>query len=328
MACTQTMGTTRAVTGLLRLAALLVGDKEEEGLVARALTQLAVAYPGTTWVLLEQAPGARMRAHVHGRVARSNVESLAAGAGMSGPVDLDTDQEAMFSFGLDPIWSAWPSDSDECRLALAAWTDPGSQEPREAELATAIHLIACALLGARELAELRTQNTLDALTGVLNRRATMDVVARERQRAQRHGHPVSVLFVDVDAFKQINDRFGHATGDRALVVLADTLTRAVRASDAVGRVGGDEFLIVLPHTDLEAAGHLAGRIESMVAATPVTTDSVTLPLRVTIGASSTSELRDADIIDLADRRMLHQKTTPSRSAQVSQPHPGWRRVGT
>jgi diguanylate cyclase (GGDEF)-like protein len=113
----------------------------------------------------------------------------------------------------------------------------------------------------QELAELADT---DGLTGCLNHRAFHQHLAVEIERAIRDDRPLCLIVVDVDDFKQINDTYGHPSGDGALVAVADALRAEVRATDVVGRVGGDEFAIVLPGTPLAGAETHARRISRML----------------------------------------------------------------
>jgi diguanylate cyclase (GGDEF)-like protein len=112
----------------------------------------------------------------------------------------------------------------------------------------------------RLVAELRLAASTDPLTGLLNRRAFGERCVRELARARRTGEPFAALLVDVDDFKQINDREGHAAGDAALVGLASELSGALREIDTVARIGGDEFAVLLPGTGTEAARATAERL--------------------------------------------------------------------
>lgn len=101
----------------------------------------------------------------------------------------------------------------------------------------------------------------DSLTGTYNRRALAEFGIREIARARRHGTPLSVILIDIDNFKRINDELGHAAGDLALVETVRRLKKNLRSEDCLGRMGGEEFLILLPDTNIEQAQVLANRIQ-------------------------------------------------------------------
>ncbi len=109
-------------------------------------------------------------------------------------------------------------------------------------------------------AALHEQATRDALTHLWNRRAILEILNRELARSLREGSPLGIVLGDVDRFKSINDEFGHIVGDTVLRKVAVQMAASVRQYDAVGRYGGDEFLIVLPGCDLAAAESLAERV--------------------------------------------------------------------
>jgi diguanylate cyclase (GGDEF)-like protein len=102
---------------------------------------------------------------------------------------------------------------------------------------------------------------LDQLTGIYNRRSGEQRLAQEISRAERHGRPLTVLLMDIDSLKQVNDKYGHAAGDTALKGFADRLQRAIRGSDLAVRLGGDEFMALLPECRVEEVHHVLGRIE-------------------------------------------------------------------
>lgn len=93
----------------------------------------------------------------------------------------------------------------------------------------------------------------DYLTGVINQRGFYEALSRERERASRLKLPLTLAYVDLDDFKQINDRYDHIMGDKVLAAIGQTLRRSIRNTDLAGRLGGDEFCILLPHTDSEGA---------------------------------------------------------------------------
>jgi two-component system, cell cycle response regulator len=108
----------------------------------------------------------------------------------------------------------------------------------------------------------------DALTGLLNRRAILSHLAGMVSGARRHGHPLSVAMIDLDGFKAINDAYGHATGDEVLVAAVRAMRARLRAEDHLGRLGGEEFLVILPDTRGDAAATVAEKLREEVAAAP------------------------------------------------------------
>ncbi len=107
-------------------------------------------------------------------------------------------------------------------------------------------------------------STTDSLTGLLNRRALNDMLGHEINRAGRYDTDLSLIICDVDLFKQINDSYGHTAGDRALIVVSETLRQTLRKADILGRYGGDEFMIILPETSLAGAQSLAEKVRAAV----------------------------------------------------------------
>ncbi|HTU31484.1 MAG TPA: sensor domain-containing diguanylate cyclase [Solirubrobacteraceae bacterium] len=125
-------------------------------------------------------------------------------------------------------------------------------------------LAAIAYVNSMQREQLRTQALTDALTGLYNRRHFESTLQVALEDGRRHGHPTSVAFFDIDAFKSINDRFGHACGDDALCAFALALRAHTRAGDIPCRTGGEEFCVVLPRTDLTQATSLARRINAAI----------------------------------------------------------------
>ncbi len=126
--------------------------------------------------------------------------------------------------------------------------------------------VAMAVANAQLHESARTQAITDPLTGLFNRRYMTHRLEMEWSRAKRFGHALSILMIDVDHFKEYNDRNGHLYGDRALQALAEILISNVRQVDTVARYGGEEFIILLPHTPLEGAINVAEKLRAAVAA--------------------------------------------------------------
>ena len=123
----------------------------------------------------------------------------------------------------------------------------------------------------------------DELTGLANRRATIAALEREVARSRRTRQPLALMMVDVDHFKQVNDRHGHLAGDAVLRSICGTLVQRVRAQDTVGRYGGEEFLVVLPDTPRAGAARLAQELCAAVQATPCPWNGKTIAVTVSIG---------------------------------------------
>lgn len=121
-----------------------------------------------------------------------------------------------------------------------------------------VGLVSAAL--RRQAREIFRQAQTDPLTGLNNRRALRQALDREVSRAARYAHPCAVLVLEIDRFKQVNDRFGHLQGDDVLRKVAATLRGSCRATDVLARFGGDEFVVVMPHTSLEEARRVGERI--------------------------------------------------------------------
>ncbi len=157
------------------------------------------------------------------------------------------------------------------------------------------------------MARLRTQSEVDPLTGALNRRGLRRALDREIEQSRRSGASLALLLVNIDHFKEINDRFGHLIGDDVLRALADTLTEVVRAGDVVARLGGDEFVVVLPDASADASAEVADRIREQVATIPVADSD----RRVTLSIGTVIEQAGGRgvemLLDAADREMYRDK---------------------
>ncbi|HSR72083.1 MAG TPA: GGDEF domain-containing protein [Kiloniellales bacterium] len=148
----------------------------------------------------------------------------------------------------------------------------------------------------------------DPLAPVLNRRAFVAGLSRMLAFAERYRQPGSVLYFDIDNMKKINDSAGHAAGDAVLRKVAEILLREVRASDLVGRLGGDEFGVILPQTEPEAAAAKAGALARAIADEPAQLDGRPLPVAISYGIYTFAggETVD-DALAAADRAMYDRK---------------------
>lgn len=138
----------------------------------------------------------------------------------------------------------------------------------------------------RDLDAAKRDSLIDPLLNVWNRRAIIDIMKREEELALRQGTGLSILMVDADNFKRINDVYGHAAGDKILATIADTIRFALRSYDSIGRYGGEEFLVVLPHAGSEDGFKLAERLRSEVSRQRIMVDAETIRCTVSIGIAS------------------------------------------
>ena len=152
----------------------------------------------------------------------------------------------------------------------------------------------------------RHLSRIDPLTKIENRRAFFEAVSRAKNFSERNGVPLSIAYLDVDGFKQLNDRFGHRTGDKILTAAADAIRKALRPTDLVARIGGDEFAVLLPATDKGDAAQVLSRVH--VEIDRVMHESE-WPATVSIGAESFSPPFGAipEMLQAADAAMYAVK---------------------
>lgn len=147
--------------------------------------------------------------------------------------------------------------------------------------------------------KLRLQSTTDELTGILNRRAFLEQFKTAFGLAQRHQEDFSLLLFDIDNFKQVNDQYGHQVGDRVIIAFTQNIQQIIRDEDILGRVGGEEFYLVLPKTSGSEAKVVAERIRNSIESQVIITDNHSLSVTTSIGIAS---LLVEDSVDLIQQR--------------------------
>ncbi|HYO95731.1 MAG TPA: diguanylate cyclase [Polyangiaceae bacterium] len=174
------------------------------------------------------------------------------------------------------------------------------------------------LVAARE--SLRYEAMHDALTGLLNRRAILEQLEREQQRCVRHAASVAVLMVDLDHFKGVNDTYGHGAGDAVLREATQRMKACVRAYDCIGRVGGEEFLCVLPECTAATALRVAERLGTSMQQTLIAVGGGEIPVSVSVGVACSEQLpgvTSEQLIRAADVALQRAKRAGGARASVA-----------
>jgi diguanylate cyclase (GGDEF)-like protein len=182
-----------------------------------------------------------------------------------------------------------------------------SQISRMILLMTASLMSMVVVIRTRELLRLSTR---DPLTGLFNRGHFHERVTAEVSRARRSGLPLTVAMVDVDHFKSLNDRYGHAAGDQVLRVIANTLSSSFRKTDIVGRYGGEEFVIAMPETNPAAGGQKLEAFRQLIAATAIQTNdgnAVNVTISGGLAGFPQDGSHDEDLLAVADARLFEAK---------------------
>jgi diguanylate cyclase (GGDEF)-like protein len=237
--------------------------------------------------------------------------------------ELVDDARRTATYGVDP---ARLESFIATRIALVRAGDP---TPRDLLTSDGRHIRSqCAVLpnGGRMLTytdvtdlirhaeKLEKLATVDSLTGLWNRRQFLTLAEAEWSRFQRYHRPLAMLMLDIDHFKSVNDRFGHANGDAALIEVAKRCADGRRDSDIIGRIGGEEFAVMLPETDVAQALIVAERIRQWVESHPITLNNTKVPLTISIGiASAGVSMSGIDALMRASDAALYKAKSQGRN---------------
>jgi two-component system, cell cycle response regulator len=171
------------------------------------------------------------------------------------------------------------------------------------------------LISARE--RLRIEATHDSLTGLLNRAAFFDGFHKEVTRARRYKTPLALIMADIDHFKAINDRHGHPIGDAVLRETARRLRGSTRASDVIGRYGGEEFVVAAPDCDMRDALALAERFRTCICSLPIPANDGEVLVTMSLGVAATCDMDEADrLVQVADEALYRAKHAGRNKVEV------------
>lgn len=203
---------------------------------------------------------------------------------------------------LDEMWQTRTNGTRYwCQRLLAARTDP------DGELAGYTVVLRDIARPAYDTDDLRRLLTQDHLTGAANRARFQHLFERAQLSWREHGTPLSLIMLDIDHFKQVNDTFGHLAGDLVLSGFADAISEAIRPTDVFARLGGEEFAVLLTDTTLAEAGELAERLRAKVAAMRVVTPQGDLSITVSLGCATA--IANDDLLRSADAALYVAKHT-------------------
>jgi diguanylate cyclase (GGDEF)-like protein len=200
---------------------------------------------------------------------------------------------------------------------------PGAFNENDLRLLASFAATATAALKNAQLhAHVQKMALTDALTNVYNRRGFHEFGWRLFESARRFHRPLSVIMIDLDEFKEVNDTWGHAIGDQVLVGVAERLSRNVREVDLLARLGGDEFAILLPETDLPTGVKVAERLRQLLAETPIMTDREMVSISVSIGIARLSTQTEdlSSLIDHADVGLYEAKQNGRNRVKIYPPN--------
>jgi diguanylate cyclase (GGDEF)-like protein len=201
--------------------------------------------------------------------------------------------------------------------SLILFGDDFSDEDRMTAVSLASHAVV-ALDNARLHRIVERQALMDGLTGLANRRQCEESLADELARVERFGGSLAIVVADLDWFKDVNDRYGHPAGDSLLREFAGLLQESLRDVDLAGRWGGEEFLLVLPGTDLAGGARVAERIRAALASRMVLVDGTPIPVTASFGVASVPPAQTAaELFAAADAALYEAKRTGKNRVQTA-----------
>jgi diguanylate cyclase (GGDEF)-like protein len=324
---------TAVTAGLLEAASRLIVHSDPLGLMRGACESLVAATPHIrlAWAWYGDAAARRIRPMISAGPAKAYTDDLVVEKNVLARLAFRAlapdapDSAAAMRFSL---FNPWRVASRKYGFEIAVALPLGVPSPAElgllviyADDASYFDVVgtapfrAFAVLAEAALAQadfrtqLQQQATHDALTQLPNRHRLRDELERLHANAVRYRHSYALVMFDLDRFKDINDEHGHDVGDRALVTAAQCATVAVRRGDLVGRWGGDEFLAILPNTELDAAIVMANRLRDEMCGSGCAVNDAVIPLRASFGVAAYPASADSThaVLVAADRALYRAK---------------------
>ena len=279
-----------------------IGSDQDLGTLLRHISELATEAVGgdaTSVMLLDAARERLLAKAAYGlRIGNLDFVSFAVGEGVAGWVVEHGEPALIDDVADDPRFTPRDDPSTPIRsmvcvplivrgrpIGVMTCTSPEPGAFTEGSLEM-MSFIAQTIALDIENVRLTKVAVTDPLTRAFNREFLMQRLPLEMQVAAEQGAPLSLAMVDVDHFKSVNDRFGHDAGDRVLVVVAERLRSAIRANDVLVRYGGEEFLVLLPATDLEIAAEIAERMRVKMQENPIHAAEATVEIRISVGVAA------------------------------------------
>ena len=167
--------------------------------------------------------------------------------------------------------------------------------------------------------QLANMALFDSLTGALSRAAFMQHAVKEFTRAKRYNRPLSVMMIDIDHFKDVNDQYGHAAGDHVLKIFVEAIEEEIRSTDVLGRIGGEEFTLLLPDTPLKSASYLAERIRERISKYPYIAGVNLIDITASLGVAVLTEVDNQfkEILSRADQALYKAKNSGRNKVKLA-----------
>jgi diguanylate cyclase (GGDEF)-like protein len=303
----------------------VVGSASNLGALLAEISQLVTDLVGAdacSIMLLDDTKSVLLGKAAYG-LERDRIDTISfrVGEGVAGWVAKSGEPALIADVTRDPRFVSLPDSSYQIRalacvplvshqqhigVMTATSAQPGAFDSHDLDL---LVFVATTMALDVENLRLRRLAVTDSLTGAYNREYLARYLPESIARARRNSEPLSVAMADIDHFKSVNDAHGHGAGDVVLAEVAERMRKSIRAGDTLIRYGGEEFLLVLPSTDLDAARAIAERMRSSFEESAIEVLDLRLDIRLSIGVAELDQVEDGrELVDRADRALYEAKT--------------------